>query len=200
MAAEHQRTCGPRPIIKLAITAHLELVARNIITSKIFVTLNLLWNTHTLNNILNILSLTNFNITFITWPLPSLSIHPLCRSLFLPYRLTPHLISVNWNVGKSIGNSNAVRFSAVIQLGTGHKGSQRMKHETAVNAVKKLLGTRSDIQMDCVVMYKQAWYQPWSKLCAKTVNMEDINQAISPAHRKRRWGFRTHVLTLTFPH
>ena len=104
-----------------------------------------------------------------------------CRSMFLPYKLTPHLISLNWSGEKSAGQSSSVQFSAKVLLGTGHKGSQRMKHGTAISVVKKLLGQgySGGCEMECVVMYKQAWYQPWSKLCAKSVDLKDVSRAIS---------------------
>ena len=104
-----------------------------------------------------------------------------CRSIFLPYKLTPHFISLNWSGEKSAGQSSSVQFSARVLLFTGHKGSQRMKHGKTIRVVKKLLGRgySGGCEMECVVMYRQAWYHPWSKLCAKSVDLKDVSRAIS---------------------
>ena len=103
-------------------------------------------------------------------PLPfSLSFSPI-RSMFLPYTLTPHLISLT---GFQRGSST---FTAVIQLATGHRGTRRAKHSTIKDAISKL-ASRGD-RMECVVLYSNAWYQPWSTLCVKEVTLSEMKRRL----------------------
>ena len=59
--------------------------------------------------------------------------------MILPYKLTPHLISLT---GFQDGRTD---FSAEILLGTGHKGSKRMKHTTAQSALQRLTSHRDQV-------------------------------------------------------
>ena len=91
--------------------------------------------------------------------------------MFLPYKLTPHLITLtNFNRGSS-------SFSATIQLATGHRGTKRAKHSTIKNAVRKLASRGNN--MSCVVLYSDAWYKPWSKLCVKSVTLANMKRQLS---------------------
>ena len=94
------------------------------------------------------------------------------RSMILPYKLTPHLITFT---GFTKGKTD---FTSQILLGTGHKGSQRMKHITAQNAIKKLHSSNHQAMMKCVVVYSNSWYKPWSKLCVKEIKIEDIKNQL----------------------
>ena len=94
------------------------------------------------------------------------------RSMILPYKLTPHLIILT---GFKKGQTD---FSSQILLGTGHKGSQRMKHTTAQSAVQKLHSSNREATMTCVVLYSNEWYKPWSKLCVKEIKIEDIKNQL----------------------
>ena len=93
------------------------------------------------------------------------------RSLFLPYKLTPHLINfTNFERGSS-------NFSATIQLATGHKNTKRAKHSTIKDAIRNL-ASRGD-NMSCVVLYSNAWYKPWSRLCVKMIALTDIKRQLN---------------------
>lgn len=83
--------------------------------------------------------------------------------MFLPYRLTPHLITLS---GYKKGST---QFTATVLLGTGHMGSHKMKHTTVTRALQQLTNRTS--QMTCVVVYADAWYHPWSRLCVKEVDL-----------------------------
>ncbi len=85
--------------------------------------------------------------------------------MFLPYKLTPHLITT---IGYKKGSS---QFSATVLIGTGHKGSHRMKHSTLTGAMKKLAYHTS--KMPIVVLYSRSWYLPWSRLCVKDVDLKE---------------------------
>ena len=98
-------------------------------------------------------------------PLPS----PI-RSMFLPYTLTPHLISFT---GFQRGSST---FSATIQLATGHRGTRRAKHSTIKGAIGKLAWCGD--RMECVVLYSNTWYQPWSRLCVKEVTLLEMKRQL----------------------
>lgn len=97
-------------------------------------------------------------------------LHPF-RSMFLPYKLTPHLITLR---GFKKGSTH---FTATLLLGTGHKGSQRVKHATATGALRNLVPHTS--HMPCVVTYAQTWYHPWSRLCAKDVNLNEVLESLT---------------------
>ena len=70
-------------------------------------------------------------------------------------------------------------FTARILLGTGHKGSHKMKHSTLTGVVAKLTRANLHVTMDCVVLYSKAWYQPYSKLCVKAIDLKTIENQIS---------------------
>ena len=87
--------------------------------------------------------------------------------MFLPYRLTPHLITFN-NFSKG-----STSFKATIKLGTGHKGSHKMKHTTVTNNLRRLNG---GTVMSCTLLYSNAWYQPYSKLCEKSLTLNEFGK------------------------
>lgn len=91
--------------------------------------------------------------------------------MFLPYKLTPHLITVK---GFDKGST---KFTATILLGTGHKGSHKMKHSTAHTALTNL--TQHTAVMPCVVLYAEHWYHPWSRLCMKNVDLKEALSGLS---------------------
>ena len=92
--------------------------------------------------------------------------------MFLPYKLTPDLISLSgFEKGKTA-------FSATILLGTGHKGSHKIHHNTIKNALKKLRGVNASTELECVILYANAWYHPYSKLCKETTTLEVIARGV----------------------
>ena len=92
--------------------------------------------------------------------------------MFLPYKLTPHLISCS---GFEKGSTS---FSAVVQLGTGHQGSPKMRHATATNALRKLRGVNGLAHLHCTLLYSNAWYKPYSKLCEAVKTLDDIGMQL----------------------
>ncbi len=90
--------------------------------------------------------------------------------MFLPYTLTPHLISF------TNCQHDSSTFSATIQLATGHKGTRRAKHSTSKRAIGKL-ASHGD-KMSCVVLYSNAWYHPWSTLCVKDVTLSEMKRQL----------------------
>jgi hypothetical protein len=89
--------------------------------------------------------------------------------MFLPLRLSPHFISF---VGFTEDSSE---FSATILLGTGHKGSVRLSHRTALDTLAKLKRRDySSARMTCTLLYSNSWYAPFSKLAEKEMNLGDI--------------------------
>ena len=90
------------------------------------------------------------------------------RSMFLPYKLTPHLISFS---GFKKGSTS---FSAVVQLGTGHKGSPKMLHVTATNALRSLRSVNGRAPLHCILLYSNTWYKPYSRLCEDVKTLDDI--------------------------
>ena len=89
------------------------------------------------------------------------------RSMFLPYRLTPHLITF------TDFSNGSTSFKATIRLGTGHKGSHKMKHSTVSNNLRRLNGSTA---MLCTLMYSNAWYQPYSKLCESSIPLHEFGK------------------------
>ena len=100
--------------------------------------------------------------------LPPLSPYLANRSMFLPYRLTPHLITFE---GFRKGSTS---FKATIRLGTGHKGSHKMKHTTVTNNLRRIDGSAA--VMSCALMYSNAWYQPYSTLCVERLTVNEFGK------------------------
>ena len=92
----------------------------------------------------------------------------MARSMFLPYRLTPHLITFE---GFRKGSTS---FKATIRLGTGHKGSHKMKHTTVTNNLRRIDGSAA--VMSCALMYSNAWYQPYSTLCVERLTVNEFGK------------------------
>ena len=88
--------------------------------------------------------------------------------MFLPLRLSPHLVSF---VGFTEDSSE---FSATILLGTGHRGSVRLSHRTALDTLAKLKRRDSNARMTCTLLYSNSWYAPFSKLAEKEISLRDI--------------------------
>jgi len=96
------------------------------------------------------------------------------RSMFLPYKLTPNLISFSgFEAGKTM-------FTGTVLIGTGHKGSHKMKHSTAQNAIQKLMRGRSEAELHLTLLYSNNWYKPYSKLCQTVTSLSSIENDISP--------------------
>eukprot|EP00731_Ephydatia_muelleri_P024755 Em0016g1026a len=91
----------------------------------------------------------------------------MARSMFLPYRLTPHLITF------TDFSNGSTSFKATIRLGTGHKGSHKMKHSTVSDNLRRLNGSTA---MLCTLMYSNAWYQPYSKLCESSIPLHEFGK------------------------
>ena len=119
---------------------------------------------------------TRKHVTRETICIPRIAITPcmfllLYRTMFLPYKLTPHLISFT---GFKKGST---AFSASIHIATGHKGTRKAKHSTLTSAVDKFAGL--NVQMQCIVLYSNAFYKPWSKLCVKSIFFEEMKRQLS---------------------
>ena len=94
--------------------------------------------------------------------------------MFLPYKLTPNLISFSgFEAGKTT-------FTGTVLIGTGHKGSHKMKHSTAQGAIQKLMRAQPETELDLTLLYSNDWYKPYSKLCQTAISLSSIEDDISP--------------------
>lgn len=93
--------------------------------------------------------------------------------MYLPYKLTPHLISLpGFEVGKT-------SFFGTVLIGTGHMGSHGVKHSTVQNALKDLTSINSDTELCLTLLYANTWYKPYSKLCQEVVSLKSIERDIN---------------------
>lgn len=100
------------------------------------------------------------------------------RSMYLPYKLTPHLISLSgFEAGETV-------FSGTVLIGTGHMGSHRVKHSTFQNALKNLMSINSDSELCLTLLYVNTWYKPYSKLCQEAVTLKSIDKDVNI---KKHW-------------
>lgn len=93
--------------------------------------------------------------------------------MYLPYKLTPHLISLS---GFETGET---AFSGTVLIGTGHMGSHRVKHSTIQNALKNLMRINSDTELCLMLLYVNNWYKPYSKLCQEVVALKSIDKDVN---------------------
>lgn len=81
-----------------------------------------------------------------------------CRSAFLPYQLTPDLISTT---GFQAGSTH---FHATIWIGTGERGRPSIGRDLIKNNAQKVQGSSS--VMYCTLLYSNAFYLPYTPLCS----------------------------------
>lgn len=94
-----------------------------------------------------------------------LSVNIPCRSIFLPYKLTPGLVEfTDFQEGRS-------NFQVTVYLATGKNKSKRVSAPTLKKVLNQL---SSGIKFDCVLRFSTAWYKPYQQLCSVETSFGEI--------------------------
>lgn len=92
-------------------------------------------------------------------------IHNLCRSVFLPYKLTPGLVEfTNFQEGRS-------NFQVTVYLATGKSKSKRVSAPTLKRVLDQLHSAPS---FQCVLRFSTAWYKPYQQMCSIETSFGEI--------------------------
>ncbi len=84
-------------------------------------------------------------------------LHYYNRSAFLPYQLTPSLITFTGF------KKDSKRFTASIEIGTGKQGKPSFSHQVIINNCHKVHNIHTPLT--CELLYSNAMYLPYVPLC-----------------------------------